>query len=131
LALLARRKTGKTALMERLFNIISDKNDGVIPFYYEVKNEKIWMVDFCQDFFLTFIYPYMPFKTRNVEYVPPTDKSDFKITIHIAQKEGLDYLIDVIEGVARANFFLTFKSPTRPLKIPPNPLGLCLGGIDG
>ncbi len=39
-ALLARRKMGKTALMERLFNITFHKNDGVIPFYYEVKTFK-------------------------------------------------------------------------------------------
>lgn len=35
-ALLARRKVGKTALLERLFNIVFHENDGVIPFYYEV-----------------------------------------------------------------------------------------------
>ncbi|MCU0290054.1 MAG: hypothetical protein MUF15_27170, partial [Acidobacteria bacterium] len=34
-AILARRKMGKTAIMERLFNITFFKNDGVIPFYYE------------------------------------------------------------------------------------------------
>ena len=41
-ALMARRKMGKTALMERLFNITFYKNDGVIPFYYEVKETKMW-----------------------------------------------------------------------------------------
>ncbi len=55
-ALLARRKMGKTALMERLFNITFFKNDGVIPFYYEIKEKKMWVVDFCVDFCLTFVY---------------------------------------------------------------------------
>jgi AAA+ ATPase superfamily predicted ATPase len=32
-AILARRKMGKTALMERLFNITFFKDDGIIPFY--------------------------------------------------------------------------------------------------
>ena len=36
-AMMARRKMGKTAIMERLFNITFHKNDGVIPFYYEIK----------------------------------------------------------------------------------------------
>ncbi|UCH98374.1 MAG: hypothetical protein JSV88_16445, partial [Candidatus Aminicenantes bacterium] len=58
-AILARRKMGKTALLERLFNITFFKNDGVIPFYYEIKESKMWVVDFCQDFFLTFIYQYI------------------------------------------------------------------------
>jgi len=39
-SLLARRKTGKTAVLQRLFNIVFDQNDQVIPFYYEVKESK-------------------------------------------------------------------------------------------
>ncbi|MCU0288073.1 MAG: hypothetical protein MUF15_16970 [Acidobacteria bacterium] len=49
-------KMGKTAIMQRLFNIIYYKNDNIIPFYYEIKESKMWIVDFCKDFFLTFIY---------------------------------------------------------------------------
>ncbi|HLP46223.1 MAG TPA: hypothetical protein VK469_09765, partial [Candidatus Kapabacteria bacterium] len=45
-AILARRKMGKTAIMQRLFNIIYYKNDGIIPFYYEIKEKKMWVVDF-------------------------------------------------------------------------------------
>ncbi|MBF0099877.1 MAG: hypothetical protein HQK77_03125, partial [Desulfobacterales bacterium] len=51
-AILSRRKTGKTALIQRLYNITFDKNNGVVPFYYEVKEGKKWAVDFCRDFFL-------------------------------------------------------------------------------
>ncbi len=36
-AILARRKMGKTAFLERLFNIVWEKNDGVIPFYFEIE----------------------------------------------------------------------------------------------
>jgi len=42
-AMLARRKMGETAIMERLFNITFFKNDGVIPFYYEVKETEMWV----------------------------------------------------------------------------------------
>ena len=62
---------GKTAIMERLFNITFYKNDGVIPFYYEIKENKMWVGDFCKDFFLTFIYQYIAFKTRKTEYLKP------------------------------------------------------------
>ncbi|MCP4147175.1 MAG: hypothetical protein GY757_05440 [bacterium] len=68
-ALLARRKMGKTALMERLFNITFAKNGSVIPFYYEIKETKMWVVDFCKDFFLTFIYQYIAFKSRKSEFL--------------------------------------------------------------
>ncbi len=101
-ALLARRKMGKTALSERLFNITFFKNDGVIPFYYEVREAKMWVVDFCQDFFLTFIYQYIAFKSRKPGYLDPENRSDFGKTIEIAKQEGLDYLCGIIEGAAHA-----------------------------
>ncbi len=37
-AILSRRKTGKTALLQRLYNILFDRNDPqLIPFYFEVE----------------------------------------------------------------------------------------------
>ncbi len=35
-ALLGRRKSGKTAIMQRLFNTLWNKNGAVVPFYIEV-----------------------------------------------------------------------------------------------
>ncbi|MCP5101961.1 MAG: hypothetical protein GY950_01215, partial [bacterium] len=101
-ALLARRKMGKTALMERLFNITFYKNDNVIPFYYEIKEIDVWVVDFCQDFFLTFIYQYIAFKSRKPGYLTPENKSDFGKAVETAKQEGLDYLCGFIEGAAHA-----------------------------
>ncbi|MCP4155757.1 MAG: hypothetical protein GY757_48980, partial [bacterium] len=75
---------------------------GVIPFYYEVKENKMWVVDFCQEFFLTFIYQYIAFKTRKPEYLKPEDCSDFAKAAAVAKKEGLDYLKGIIENAAYA-----------------------------
>jgi AAA+ ATPase superfamily predicted ATPase len=91
-AILARRKMGKTALMERLFNITFFKNDGVIPFYYEIKEIKMWVGDFCVDFFLTLIHQYIAFKTRKTEYLNPEEKNNFEKVKKIAEGEGLKYL---------------------------------------
>ena len=33
-AILSRRKTGKTAILQRLYNLTFERNDGVIPFYW-------------------------------------------------------------------------------------------------
>lgn len=101
-ALLARRKMGKTTLMERLFNITFSKNNNIIPFYYEIKEREIWIVDFCQDFFLTFIYHYIAFKTRNPGYLNLETRSDFDKVIKTAKAEKLDYLCPIIEDVAHA-----------------------------
>ncbi|MCP4152793.1 MAG: hypothetical protein GY757_33985 [bacterium] len=98
-AILARRKMGKSALMERLFNITFHKNDRIIPFYYEIKEGKVWVVDFCKDFFITFIYQYIAFKSRKAQYLVPENKSNLNKVKEIAKKEGLDYLTGIIESV--------------------------------
>jgi hypothetical protein len=99
-AVMARRKMGKTALLERLFNITFFKNDGLIPFYYEIKENDIWIVDFCQDFFLTFIYQYMAFKSRKINYLDRDKKNSLEEAKKDAINEGLEYLTVVIENVA-------------------------------
>ena len=101
-ALLARRKMGKTALMERLFNITFHKNDGVIPFYYEIKEGKKWVKDFCVDFFLTFVYQYIAFKTRNVEYLAPIEEINFEKVKQITRQEGFEDLTGLTESVEYA-----------------------------
>jgi hypothetical protein len=101
-AVMARRKMGKTAIMERLFNITFFKNDGVIPFYYEIKENDVWVVDFCKDFFLTFIYHYIAFKSRKTGYLIPEEKHNFEKVKTIAVNEGLDYLVGIIDSVKYA-----------------------------
>jgi hypothetical protein len=98
-AILARRKMGKTALLERLFNITFYKNDGVIPFYYEIKEINMWVGDFCVDFFLTFVYQYIAFKTRKVDYLKPIEKNDFETIKQITRDEGFDDLTGLINSV--------------------------------
>jgi hypothetical protein len=102
ISVLARRKMGKTAIMERLFNITFFKNHGIIPFYYEIKEKNVWIGDFCQDFFLTFIYQYIAYKSRKPEYLKPESRSDFEEVAKIARKEGLDYLVGIIKDAAHA-----------------------------
>ncbi|MCP4153091.1 MAG: hypothetical protein GY757_35495, partial [bacterium] len=98
-AILARRKMGKTAIMERLFNITFAKNEGVIPFYYEIKELDMWVVDFCIDFFMTFVYQYIAFKTRKREYLTVFATRNFHRAKQTAAKEGLDDMVALIEEV--------------------------------
>ena len=103
-AIISRRRTGKTAFMQRLYNLAFEKNDGVIPFYYEIGEGSKWAVDFCRDFYLKFLYQYMAFKTRKPDYILLTAerRSDFSTALEIAMKENLDYLGDSIRGVEAA-----------------------------
>ncbi|MCP5107023.1 MAG: hypothetical protein GY950_26800 [bacterium] len=59
----------------------------------------MWSVDFCKDFFLTFIYQYIAFKTRKKAYIQSMGGYDFKKVIDIAENEGLVYLTELIRGV--------------------------------
>jgi hypothetical protein len=99
---MARRKMGKTAIMERLFNITFFKNDGVIPFYYEIKENDAWIVDFCIDFCLTFVYQYIAFKTRNTGYIRLYEKGNLEKAMQAAESEGFDYLSVLLSGVKYA-----------------------------
>ena len=97
-ALLSRRKTGKSALMQRLYNIIFEQNNGVIPFYFEIKENNKWIVELSREYFSTFICQYLAFKTRKTEYLDePIELFDSLITA--IQKEKLDYLLHWVKNV--------------------------------
>ncbi|MCP4402692.1 MAG: hypothetical protein GY801_36000, partial [bacterium] len=100
-AILSRRKTGKTALLQRLYNLTFEKNIGIIPFYYEVREGKQWVVEFCKDFFLTFIFQYIAYTTRNADYVTLSQQEGktFRHAAEIAEQEGLAYLVDEFRNV--------------------------------
>ncbi|QTA77920.1 NTP hydrolase p-loop-containing [Desulfonema limicola] len=94
-AILSRRKTGKTALMQRLFNITFNKNENVVPFYFEIRETDQWLADFAEEFFLTFVYQFIAFKTRKLEYMDTAQMGSFKNAAEIARKEGFEYLESV------------------------------------
>ncbi len=100
-ALLSRRKTGKTAMMQRLYNLTFEKKSGVIPLYYEIKEGKQWAVEFCTEFFITFLSQYIACKAREPAYITLSgkQKGDFAALKDVVRQEGLDYLLDDIEGV--------------------------------
>jgi hypothetical protein len=94
-AILSRRKTGKSALMQRLYNIVFAQNDQVVPFYFEIWEQDQWIADFAKKFFFTFIGQYLAFKTRKVEYLEYCD--NYEILIEAAKREGLEYISQYVE----------------------------------
>jgi len=65
-ALLGRRKCGKSAIMQRLFNILWNQNGKVIPFYFEVQDYRQWLLEFSDAYYRTFMSQFLSFKTRTV-----------------------------------------------------------------
>ncbi|MCP4386504.1 MAG: hypothetical protein GY798_34690, partial [Hyphomicrobiales bacterium] len=65
-ALLSRRKKGKTALVQRLFNILYSKNDPqVIPFFFRIPELPLSISDFGHVFYRAFLSQYLGFRRRD------------------------------------------------------------------
>jgi AAA+ ATPase superfamily predicted ATPase len=67
--ILARRKSGKTALVQRIFNQLWHQNSSVIPFYFSFEEKKIWYPDLAIDYYRAFASQYISFLQRNEKWV--------------------------------------------------------------
>ena len=67
--ILARRKSGKTAFVQRIFNQLWSVDGAVIPFYFEIKDQKVWLGDFAEQYYRTFASHYISFLERNPDIV--------------------------------------------------------------
>lgn len=64
-ALLGRRKSGKTAFVQRLYNQLWSANGPVIPFYFSVPETAIWYPDFVLLYYRAFATQYIAFLERD------------------------------------------------------------------
>ncbi len=66
--ILARRKSGKTSMIQRIFNKLWSDNGPVIPFYISIPDAKVWFPDFATRYFTTFASHYISFLERNEKF---------------------------------------------------------------
>src|SRR6056297_1899323 len=71
-AIISRRKKGKTAFLQRLFNILwsagkelNEDTISVIPFYYSIRDKQVSLGYLALDFFTEFVKCYCSYKQRN------------------------------------------------------------------
>jgi len=84
-ALLGRRKSGKTAIMERLFNIVWNQNNGIVPLYFEMQDKDTNLLHFANDYIKNCLTQYLSFLTR--ETLPSANESwEWETLIHRAEK---------------------------------------------
>ena len=70
MAILSRRKKGKTALLQRFFNVLYTRNDPqLIPFYYRIPEKHQAQLDFTESFYRRVLTQYFAFTTRTPEWV--------------------------------------------------------------
>jgi hypothetical protein len=67
--ILARRKSGKTAFVQRIFNRLWSENGAIIPFYFDFAEKEIWYPDFAIKYYCTFASQYISFIERNEDWV--------------------------------------------------------------
>jgi len=68
--ILARRKSGKTAILQRIFNQLwSDQEKGVIPFYMSLVEEDMWLPEFASLYYRTFASNYISYIERNPIFI--------------------------------------------------------------
>ncbi len=70
MGILSRRKKGKTALLQRFFNILYTRNDPqLIPFYYRIPETVQTRSDFTEMFYRRTLTQYFAFTTRTPEWL--------------------------------------------------------------
>ncbi len=67
--ILARRKSGKTAIVQRIFNRLWDADGEIIPFYFSIPECKMWYPDFAANYYRTFASHYISFRERDAKPV--------------------------------------------------------------
>jgi hypothetical protein len=67
--ILARRKSGKTAIVQRIFNQLWSENGSVIPFYFSFDESKIWSPDLAIKYYCAFASQYISFLERDEKLV--------------------------------------------------------------
>jgi len=67
--ILARRKSGKTAFVQRIFNQLWNENGDVIPFYFDIAESKIWYPHFAMKYYRAFASQYISFLERDIQLV--------------------------------------------------------------
>ena len=81
-AILARRKSGKTAIVQRIFNQLWSENGQVIPFYISIPERKVWFPNFAVGYYCAFASQYISFLERDQTPV------DFPLTMEQIREYG-------------------------------------------
>jgi hypothetical protein len=87
-ALLARRKKGKTALVQRLYNILYTRNDPMlIPFYYRMEEGNMTLLDYSGIFYRSLIGQYLAYKKRDQRLI--RDKFSFDDLLKLSEDDPI------------------------------------------
>ncbi|SLM30072.1 conserved hypothetical protein [Desulfamplus magnetovallimortis] len=97
--ILARRKSGKTAFIQRLFNRLWSENGKVIPLFFEISEAKKWYPNFAIEYYCTFASQYISFLDRDDDFVhTPLSLEQIKA---YGESKNHKYLLNDIDSMMR------------------------------
>lgn len=103
MAILSRRKKGKTALLQRFFNILFTRNDPqLIPFYYRIPEKKQFELSFTESFYRRTLTQYFAFVHRKPEWVRKVLSIDALKELGAGDPDIADDILEMEDMMARA-----------------------------
>lgn len=98
-AILARRKSGKTAIVERIFNRLWSDNGKVIPFYINIPERKVWFPNFAVNYYCIFASQYISFMERDQSLVDsPLTMEQIK---EYGNSKSLKHMVNDVDAMLR------------------------------
>ncbi len=95
--ILARRKSGKTAFVQRIFNQLWSANGMVIPFYIDIAETRIWLLTFALNYFRAFASQYISFLERDPGLV--SQRLTLSQIKAYGQAHGNTMLVDDVDSI--------------------------------
>jgi hypothetical protein len=93
--IIARRKSGKTSFVQRIFNQLWSENGEVIPFYFDFGENKMWYPNLAIKYYRAFASQYISFITRNSKLIKhPLSLEQIR---EFGVKESITALVDDID----------------------------------
>lgn len=102
--ILARKRRGKTALVQRLFNILyTQNNPRIIPFYFRVPEGKMSTLDYCKHFSRSMLSQILGFRQRKPEYVKNPPRWEQLESLLVNEEALLDHYQGLNHAFAKGN----------------------------
>jgi len=110
--IIARRKSGKTSFVQRIFNQLWSENKEVIPFYFDFGENKMWYPDLAIDYYCAFASQYISFLERQANLVnKPLSLQEIKnYGIEKSIKPLVDDVDSLLTDMKRGSFNLMWNT---------------------
>ena len=103
MGILSRRKKGKTALLQRFFNVLYMRNDPkLIPFYYRIPEAPQTRLDFTEMFYRRTLTQYFAFTTQTPKWIRTVLSMDTLKQLAASDPDIAEDIRDMEDMLARA-----------------------------